>query len=86
VIVSALSATYSDCMTPRRLKAFRTRIGVTQAEFAKGIGVSANTVARWERGEIGMAATTEALVERLMADTDLTTPVWPPAIGKKEGQ
>jgi hypothetical protein len=26
------------------------------------------------------------LVERLMADTDLTTPVWPPAIGKKEGQ
>jgi DNA-binding transcriptional regulator YiaG len=32
----------------------RTGMGLTQAEFAARVGVSANTAARWERGELGV--------------------------------
>ena len=33
------------------LKAKRTELGYTQEELARKLGVAANTVARWERGE-----------------------------------
>ena len=33
---------------PERIKALRTRLGRTQAEFALTLGVARNTVARWE--------------------------------------
>ena len=32
----------------------RMGMGLTQAEFAARVGVSANTVARWERAELGV--------------------------------
>jgi len=34
------------------LRAERRRRGLTQAELADALGVSANTIARWERGEM----------------------------------
>jgi transcriptional regulator with XRE-family HTH domain len=34
------------------LRAERRRRGLTQAELASALGVAANTVARWERGEM----------------------------------
>ncbi len=34
-----------------RLRAARTRAGLTQAALAERIGYTPNTVARWERGE-----------------------------------
>jgi transcriptional regulator with XRE-family HTH domain len=61
-------------MTPRRLHQLRIRLGLTQAGFAARVGVAPNTVARWERGEIGMKETTARLIEILCQDTDLTTP------------
>jgi DNA-binding transcriptional regulator YiaG len=64
-------------MTPRQLREFRQRLGLTQAEFADCISVAPNTVARWERGELGMRASTEKLLEILMQQTDLTTPTIP---------
>jgi DNA-binding transcriptional regulator YiaG len=59
-------------VTPNRLVALRKRLGLTQEGFAKLVGVATNTVARWERGEIGMKKTTERLIEMLCKDTDLT--------------
>jgi len=37
---------------PRYLRAIRVSQGYTQATLAKALGVRANTVARWERGEL----------------------------------
>ncbi len=65
---------FSRCkvMTPNRLRELRKRLGLTQEAFAKRVGVAPNTVARWERGEIGMKQTTERLIELLCQNTDLT--------------
>lgn len=35
-------------MTSRKLKTRRARLGLTQGELAKAMGVRLNTVARWE--------------------------------------
>ena len=35
---------------PQRMKAIRLELELTQEEFAKHLGASTNTVARWERG------------------------------------
>jgi transcriptional regulator with XRE-family HTH domain len=40
----------------------RERLGMSQSRFAELIGVSPNTVARWERGELGMRPTTARLI------------------------
>jgi DNA-binding transcriptional regulator YiaG len=36
----------------QEIRAFRDKKGWTQANLAREMGVDANTVARWERGEI----------------------------------
>ena len=41
-------------MTNVELKSLRTRLGLTQAELAEDVGVVPNTLARWERGELGI--------------------------------
>ena len=46
------------------LKSLRTRLGLTQAALAGAVGVVPNTLARWERGEIGIPGWA---VERLEA-------------------
>jgi transcriptional regulator with XRE-family HTH domain len=38
-------------VTGRELKKRRALLGLTQKELAERLGVSPNTVARWERGE-----------------------------------
>jgi transcriptional regulator with XRE-family HTH domain len=51
-----------------RLYQRRIGLGLTQVEFAERIGVAPNTVARWERGEIGMHPSREAHIELLFQD------------------
>ena len=41
-------------MRNEELKSLRGRLGLTQAALAKAVGVVPNTLARWERGEIGI--------------------------------
>ncbi len=36
-----------------RIRKYREREGLTQRQFAALVGVRANSVARWERGELG---------------------------------
>jgi transcriptional regulator with XRE-family HTH domain len=73
-------------MTPKQLRAFRQRIGMTQLEFADYLGVASNTLARWERSELNMRPATALLIEKLIQDTDLTNPVLPklPSKGKEK--
>lgn len=47
------------------LRADRRRLGLTQAALAARLGVTPNTIARWERGEIQMARA--AWVRRIVA-------------------
>ena len=60
-------------MTPRRLRELRKRLDLTQAALAERLGVAPNTVARWERGELNMKASTALLIELISQNTDLTT-------------
>lgn len=39
-------------MTGEELRTRRKRLGVTQTELAKMLGVTGNTIARWERDEV----------------------------------
>ena len=41
-------------MRNEELKSLRSRLGLTQAALAQAVGVVPNTLARWERGEIGI--------------------------------
>lgn len=43
------------------IKALRERLGMPQVEFARLLGVAPNTVARWERGELGLSHSTAKL-------------------------
>lgn len=42
---------YSERVHPDQLRARRRGLGLTQAQLAERLGISANTIARWERGE-----------------------------------
>ena len=52
-------------MTGKELRRRRQQLKLTQAELATLIGVAKNTVARWERGEMGMSNTTAKLLDLL---------------------
>lgn len=43
----------------------RTRLGITQEAFAERIGVTKNTVARWERNEMAIREPMARLIQRL---------------------
>jgi DNA-binding transcriptional regulator YiaG len=52
-------------MKPSDLRRLRRRLKLSQAGFAALVGVASNTVARWERGELGMKGTTGRLIQML---------------------
>jgi DNA-binding transcriptional regulator YiaG len=41
-------------MTGDTLKARRTKLGMSQGALARALDVPVNTLARWERGELGI--------------------------------
>ncbi len=47
------------------IKALRQRVGLTQKELADAVDVKPNTVARWERGELGISAQMKDRIERV---------------------
>jgi len=54
-------------MTGKELKSIRKSLGLTQADFAALVGVAPNSIARQERGEMGIREPPARLV-RLMAN------------------
>jgi transcriptional regulator with XRE-family HTH domain len=61
-------------MKPWKLKQVRERLKLTQAELAARLGVTPNSVARWERGEMNMRPAIARLIELVAQETDLTRP------------
>jgi transcriptional regulator with XRE-family HTH domain len=50
-------------MTGVEIRAFRKKLGWTQMALADAIGVTSNTVARWERGEMAISERAARLVK-----------------------
>jgi DNA-binding XRE family transcriptional regulator len=53
---------------PLDIRRTRRALRLTQVEFAALVGVAPNTVARWERGEMGMSWTTARLIAVLVGE------------------
>ncbi len=49
-------------MSGAEIRRIRMSLRLTQREFAEKIGVHANTVARWERGELGIRRSIQQLL------------------------
>jgi transcriptional regulator with XRE-family HTH domain len=58
-------------MTGAALRQLRRQLGWTQTQLADAVGVTRNTVARWERDELGMRATAERLIQVIAAEHTL---------------
>lgn len=54
-------------MTARELKAIREHLGWSQARLADAVGVASNSIARQERGEMGIRESLARLI-RLVAE------------------
>jgi putative transcriptional regulator len=52
-------------MNGRELHAIRRKLALTQAALAEAIGVTSNTVARWERGEMTISEPAARLIEKI---------------------
>jgi transcriptional regulator with XRE-family HTH domain len=50
-------------MTGAQLRWRRKRLGWTQTEIAKAVGVTRNTIARWERDEMRITLAMSKLIE-----------------------
>lgn len=54
-------------MKGKELRVIRERLKLTQVQFAELVGVASNTVARWERGEMGIRESAARLIQMLYA-------------------
>ena len=54
-------------MKGKELSAIRARLKWTQAEMAAAVGVATNTIARYERNELGIPEPTARLILSLRA-------------------
>ena len=59
------------------IKALRRRLRLTQKELADAVGVKPNTVARWERGELGISAPMQDRLESVAISRGSETTVAP---------
>lgn len=65
-LTQAMYSLYSQpMMTGSALKRIRNELALTQKQLAEQIGVTSNTVARWERGEVGIAEPVARLIATL---------------------
>ena len=61
-----LYAAYS--MTAVEIRTLRAKLRWTQVALAKAIGVTSNTVARWERDEMAISEPTARLLQKIAAE------------------
>lgn len=57
-------------LTPEQVLAIRARLGLTQPEFERLLGVGKNTSPRWEAGTVPQSAATDSLLRLLEANPD----------------
>lgn len=58
------------------MRRIRTRLGLTQEKFAELVGIAPNSVARQERGELGIKESLARLI-RLIAAKGISGPAHP---------
>jgi DNA-binding transcriptional regulator YiaG len=56
-------------MTGKEVRAIRQRLRLTQSELADKVGVTRNTVTRWEIGLLGIRESAARLLKRLAAES-----------------
>ena len=59
---------YNRAVTSTELRRLRRRLGLSQTQLAAVVGVPANTIARWERGEMQMRPAMDRLVRLAVAE------------------
>jgi DNA-binding transcriptional regulator YiaG len=59
----------SRTFSPADVRRLRKRLRLTLAQFAELVHVHWNTVAKWERGELGMRPSTAELIRRVATET-----------------
>ncbi len=52
-------------VTGRELRSIRQKLALTQAALAEAVGVTSNTMARWERGEMAISEPAARLIEKI---------------------
>lgn len=55
-------------MTGKEILKIRERLKWTQAQLAEAVGVTWNTIARWERDEVGIGEPAARLIRRILAE------------------
>ena len=55
-------------MTGKEIRALRRRLGWTQVALADAVGVSSNSVARCERGEMAISEPAARLLQKIAAE------------------
>ena len=55
-------------MTAVEIRALRAKLGWTQMALAEAVGVTSNTVARWERGEMAISEPASRLLQKIAAE------------------
>jgi DNA-binding transcriptional regulator YiaG len=65
-VKEGLTRGYTECivlvMEGKELLEIRKSLGLTQVQIAERIGVTSNTVARWERGEVRISEPVSKLI------------------------
>ena len=55
-------------MTAVEIRVLRDKLGWTQMALAEAVGVTSNTVARWERGEMAISEPAARLLQKIAAE------------------
>jgi putative transcriptional regulator len=55
-------------MTGVEIRTLREKLGWTQMALAEAVGVTSNTVARWERGEMTISEPAARLLQKIAAE------------------
>jgi len=58
-------------VTGVEIRVLREKLGWTQVALAEAVGVTSNTVARWERGEMGISEPAVRLLQKIAAEEKL---------------
>ena len=55
-------------MTPKKVKAIRVKLGLTQTQFAKQLNYERSTISKWESGAIKLGPRAEKAIGDLATD------------------
>ena len=84
ILITRLYCTYSsithgvNLMEGNELRLLRNRLGLTQVELAQAVDVTANTVARWERGELRVSPSMVSRVKEIALKGPSGSAITPP--------